>query len=75
MTSTVLTRIKRHQTAICYMAGSHLISIPPQLPDVLQELVCVHVGGVQTGLMLAGHLGGSRGSLLTPSIICMDSAT
>ncbi len=56
-----------------FLCMSYLVSIPAQLPDVLQELVSTHVGGVQAGFMLPGHLGGAGRGLLTPSIICTDN--
>lgn len=48
----------------------HLVGIPAQLLDVLQELVGAHVGGVQAGLVLPGHLRGPSRGLPTHLLIC-----
>ncbi len=55
---------------VCDTVSSDLVSIPAQLVDVLQELVGAHVGCVQAGLMLAGHLRGTGRGFLTPGFIC-----
>lgn len=55
---------------VCDTISSDLVSIPAQLLDVLQELVGAHVGCVQAGLMLAGHLRGPGRGFLTPGFIC-----